>query len=188
MTTTAVVVIIICICVIIAAAGVGFVFWRRQRSRRLRSRFGPEYDRTVAEFGSRPKAEGVLLERQHRMQKVPIHSLSPQQRDSFAGQWHDVQKQFVDDPGASIDKADRLVYEVMLARGYPMADFEHRAEDLSVDHPQVVLNYRAAHAVARRHQDGQAATEEMRMALVYYRDLFDELLEARMAGPREVKR
>jgi hypothetical protein len=99
-----------------------------------------------------------------------------------------VQAHFVDDPAASIQEADRLVMDVMRARGYPMSEFEHRAEDLSVDHPHVVRNYRAAHAIALQHETGQASTEDLRKALVYYRDLFDDLLEARMAGHKEHRR
>ena len=185
MTTTSIVVLIIA--VIVVAAVVWYLL-REQRSKKLRSRFGPEYDRVLREQGSRTKAEQALAARQRRVEKIDIHPLSLQDRDRFAAQWHETQARFVDDPAGSIREADRLVYEVMLARGYPMSDFEHRAEDISVDHPHVVTNYRSAHEIAMHDEKGQASTEDLRKAMVYYRDLFDDLVEAPAVGAREVKR
>jgi hypothetical protein len=181
MTTTAIILVILAVVVLAAAA---FFFVREQRSKRLRSRFGPEYEYAMREFGSRPKAEEALAKREARMEKIHVRPLSHEDHVRFADQWHDVQAHFVDDPGGSVREADRLVSDVMRARGYPMSEFEHRAEDLSVDHPHVVRNYRAAHEIAMAHEKGQAGTEDLRKGLVYYRDLFDELLEARVAGPR----
>jgi hypothetical protein len=177
--------------VIIAAVVIAVMAWhlaRERRSRRLRSRFGPEYEFAVREIGSKPRAEDALERREKRMDKIQVRPLSHEDHVRFSDNWHDVQAHFVDDPAASIREADRLVCDVMRARGYPMSEFEHRAEDLSVDHPHVVRNYRAAHDIAQRHETGQASTEDLRQALVYYRDLFDELLEARMAGHREHRR
>jgi hypothetical protein len=123
------------------------------------------------------------------MEKIHIRPLPPDQRERFAEQWHDVQARFVDDPEGSIAQADTLVNEVMQARGYPMGDFESRAEDISVDHPHVVRYYRAAHAIATRRGRGEASTEDLRKAVVYYRDLFDELLGVHAhAGTREERR
>jgi hypothetical protein len=173
---------------VIIVAIVAWAILRQQRSKKLRYRFGPEYEDAVSKYGSSPKAEDALLARRKRVEKLPIKSLSPEERDRFAEQWHTVQSQFVDDPAGSIEQADRLVCDVMKARSYPMSDFDSRAEDLSVDHPQVVRNYRAAHAIALRRDRGEAGTEDLRQALVYYRDLFDELLEAHMAGPHVVER
>jgi len=161
---------------------------RERRTKELRSRFGPEYEYAMREFGNRPKAEDALAARQRRMGKLNVHPLSTEERDRFSNQWHDLQARFVDDPSGSIEEADRLVCDVMKARGYPMAEFEHRAEDLSVDHPHVVRNYRAAHQIALRREQGQANTEDLRQGLVYYRDLFDELLDAHVAGHREQRR
>jgi hypothetical protein len=175
------------IAVVILAAVVAVLVWylvRENRSKRLRSRFGPEYDRTLRETGSRPEAEEALARRERRVERIHVRSLSRDERDRFAQEWHDVQARFVDDPPASIDDADRLVCDVMRSRGYPMSDFDRRAEDLSVDHPYVIRNYRAAHDIATRHEKGEASTEDLRKALVYYRDLFDDLLEAHAAGPR----
>ena len=185
MTTTALIVVIVAV---VALAVVAWFFLREQRSKRLRSRFGPEYEHAVREFGTRPKAEDALAAREQRMEKIHVRPLSHEDHMRFADEWRSVQSRFVDDPGESIHEADRLVNDVMRARGYPMAEFEHRAEDLSVDHPHVVRNYRAAHDIALAHEKGQAGTEDLRKGLVYYRDLFDELLEARMAGPREGRR
>ncbi len=168
--------------VVIILAIVFWLLWNRNRSARLQSRFGPEYDEAVRAHGSRAGAEDALLNRQKRMQNVQIRRLLPEERDRFADQWLQTQNEFVDSPLKAIQDADRLVSELMLARGYPMADFDRRAEDLSVDHPRVVQNYRAAHEVALRSE--QASTEDLRKGLVHYRDLFDELLEAHATGPR----
>lgn len=180
--------LLIIIGVVIVAAMVAWYFLRQERSKKLRSQFGPEYEHAVQQYGGQNKAEDALMARQKRREKAHIQSLSHTERERFAVQWHNVQSEFVDDPARSIQDADHLVCEVMTARGYPMLEFENRAEDLSVDYPHVVRNYRAAHAIASRHDAGQASTEELRQALVYYRDLFDELLEAHVAGPREVRR
>jgi hypothetical protein len=185
MTTTGIVLIIIAV---IAVAVLAWYLMRERRTKELRSRFGPEYDHAVREFGDRPKAEDALAARQKRREKLNIHTLSNDERDRFANNWHELQARFVDDPSGSIEDADRLVCDVMKARGYPMSEFEHRAEDLSVDHPHVVRNYRAAHQIAMRREQGQASTEDLRQGLVYYRDLFDELLEAHVAGHREQRR
>lgn len=179
MTTTAV--IIIAVVIVAAVAVAAWLLFRQQRSKRLRSKFGPEYESAVRQYGSAPRAEDALLARQKRIEKLHIRPLPPDERDRFASQWHDVQSRFVDDPAESIESADQLVCDLMSARGYPMSEFEIRAEDLSVDHPQVVRNYRAAHAIRLQRDSGQASTEDLRQALVYYRDLFDELLEAHMA-------
>jgi hypothetical protein len=64
----------------------------------------------------------------------------------------------------------------MRSRGYPVEDFEQRAGDLSVEHPALVENYRAAHEIARRRAQGQAGTEDLRSAFIGYRALFKELL------------
>jgi hypothetical protein len=185
MTTTGIVLIIIAV---IAIGALAWYLMRERRTKELRSRFGPEYEYAMREFGNRPKAEDALAARQRRMEKLNVHPLSNEERDRFSNQWHDLQARFVDDPSGSIEEADRLVCDVMKARGYPMSEFEHRAEDLSVDHPHVVRNYRAAHQIAMRREQGQANTEDLRQGLVYYRDLFDELLDAHVAGHREQRR
>jgi hypothetical protein len=166
--------------IVIAAAAVVILFaiwWAASRKRRtshLREGFGPEYDRTVDEAGSRRKAESELSDREKRRQDLDIRPLAPGAHDRFADRWSTVQERFVDDPGGSLKDAHVLVVEVMRERGYPTDDFEQRAADVSVDHPDVVENYRSAHAITER---DDADTEDQRQALVHYRALFDELLE-----------
>jgi hypothetical protein len=188
MTATGITLLVIAVAVLVIVGVLAWYLARERRSKRLRSRFGPEYEHTLREAGSRTQAEETLARREKRVESIHVRSLARDQRDHFAQDWHDVQGRFVDDPPGSIEDADRLVNDVMRARGYPMSDFERRAEDLSVDHPYVVRNYRAAHEIAMRHDKGQASTEDLRRALVYYRDLFDDLLEAHAAGPRETRR
>jgi hypothetical protein len=180
MSTLAIILIAV---VIVLCAIVAWLLISRQRSRRLRSRFGPEYQRTVNELGSRSKAERDLERREKHVQRLNIRPLAPAARDRFAEAWREDQARFVDDPKGAVIEADRLVAEVMRERGYPVADFEQRVDDISVDHPHLVQNYRAAREIVVRHKRGEASTEDLRQALVYYRALFDELLEV-----QEVKR
>jgi len=158
-----------------------FVAWwflhRRRRSDELRSKFGPEYDRTVRHVGDVGRAEATLTARAQRVERLSIHPLTPQDHKRFSEGWQRLQEQFVDDPSSAITAADRLVGEVMHARGYPIGDFEQRVEDVSVDHPTVVSNYRAARVIAQAHERGRAGTEELRQAMIHYRALFQDLLE-----------
>jgi hypothetical protein len=156
---------------------------RKQQSLNLRQRFGPEYDRTVNELGDRGKAEAELEARTKRVARLDIVPLAAGDASRFKEAWNAVQARFVDDPKAAVVQADRLVYELMAKRGYPMGDFEARAADISVDHPGVVSNYRAARAIALADERGQADTELLRRAVVHYRALFDELLVVREAEP-----
>jgi hypothetical protein len=185
MTTTGIVLLIAAVIVIAVFA---WYLVREQRSKRLRSRFGPEYDDVLRRYGDRPRAEEALAGREKRMESVHIRPLSHEEHDRFGEQWHNVQGRFVDDPPGSIHDADQLVCEVMRSRGYPMSDFNRRADDLSVDHPLVVRNYRLAHEIAESHEKGQASTEDLRQALVYYRDLFDDLLDVHVSGSRGTRR
>ena len=184
MTTLGIVLIILA--VVAVTIGVWF-YLRQQRTRKLNAQFGPEYDRAVQRFGSRERAEADLEDRQKRMEHIYIHTLSGPDRERFATEWHQIQSRFVDDPPGSIREADRVVCDLMKEMGYPVSDFEHRAADLSVDHPLVVRNYRAAHEVALGLDDDGIDTEDLRRALVYYRDLFDELLGVH-EGRREMRR
>ena len=172
--------------IVIAVIAVLFIFWTVARQRRtadLKRRFGPEYDRVLQESGPR-KAEATLLEREKRVEKFNIRALPADERERFVTAWRSVQSRFVDDPKGAVSQADLLVNEVMRARGYPMTDFEQRAADISVTHPHVVGNYRAAHQIALRHQQGHATTEDLRQAMICYRSLFDDLLEPAPVGPR----
>lgn len=174
MSTTAVIIVV---AVVIALAALGWFLYHRWRSKELRARFGPEYSRVVNQYGNEGKAEDALAARTRRMEKIHIRRLSREDHQRFADQWQTVQRNFVDDPAGAIQRADALVGEVMRAEGYPMANFEHRAEDISVDHPEVVQKYRLAHAIKERQAQGKAYTEDLRQAVIYYRDLFDDLLE-----------
>ena len=164
--------------VILAVLAIAFWLWnQKQQSRRLEQRFGPEYNRTVDELGSRSKAEAELRNRERRVERLEIVPLAPADAERFSQEWKTLQGRFVDNPKGVLMEADQLVRELMLKRGYPMADFDHRAADISVHHPAVVEHYRAAQAIALRDRRGEADTEEMRKAVVHYRALFDDLLE-----------
>ncbi|HEU4957687.1 MAG TPA: hypothetical protein VFT40_08685 [Sphingomicrobium sp.] len=168
--------------VLIAIVG-GLILFNRRRSDHLRERFGSEYERQVQELGSRSKAEADLAEREKRVSKLTIQPLSPADQDRFLDRWTKVQATFVDDPERSVDYADALLAEVMSARGYPVSDFEQRAGDISVDHPNVVQHYRAGHDIALRHSRGEASTDDLRQALIHYRSLFEELVTERAPLP-----
>jgi hypothetical protein len=157
---------------------------RRRQSQRLQQRFGPEYSRVLSERGDRTKAEAELMAREKRVGRLQLVPLTPQDAAKFSEAWGVLQTRFVDNPRGVVVDADRLVRDLMIKRGYPMADFERRAADISVDHPAVVEAYRSARAIAVRDQQGQASTEELRTAVVHYRTLFDELLEIR--HPRQI--
>jgi hypothetical protein len=165
--------------VIVLLALLAFFAGRQRRSRRLQDRFGPEYDRTVSEAGDRRAAEADLVERTERREQFDIVPLEPEARARYVEAWRHTQAQFVDEPAEATREADRLITSVMRDRGYPVDDFEQRAADLSVDHPQVVDDYRAAHAIAAANDRSEASTEDLRQALVHYRSLFEDLLEDR---------
>ena len=158
-----------------------WVYTSRRQRVNLRERFGPEYERTVEAVGT-ARAESILRERSERVSRFNLRKLTQDQADAFAREWRRVQALFVDNPDGAVGEADQLVTQVMAARGYPIEDFERRADDLSVDHPVVVQNYRTARALALRRQRGEAGTEEMRQAVVNYRELFNELLEVDTRG------
>jgi type II secretory pathway pseudopilin PulG len=174
--------IVIAVIVIVVIVAVAFFVMQRRRAERerasaqLRGRFGSEYDRAVQEYGSTDTAESMLRSREERVQKLDIRPLGESERARFANSWQSVQAKFVDDPPGAVGDADGLVRQVMEARGYPVGDFEQQASNVSVDHPDVVENYRAGHRIALAQQGGQAGTEDLRQAMVHYRALFQELL------------
>jgi hypothetical protein len=169
---SAAIVVLAVLAVIITRAAVN-----RRRTRRLKERFGPEYERTVGEVGEQRSAEQELVGRERKRNKLDIVALSPEARERYAATWRTVQTAFVDEPATAVGEADRLVTEVMRERGYPIDDFEQRAADVSVDHPQVVENYRSGHSIYRSQEAGDVGTEDQREAFVHYRALFEELLE-----------
>jgi hypothetical protein len=177
MTTVPMNTLILAIVLIVLAVGaVAWLVMQKQRSANLKRRFGPEYDRAVKEYGGRSKAEAELSKREQRVAGLNIIPITAAEAARFSNAWTSLQGRFVDDPKGVVAEADLLVRELMVKRGYPMGDFELRAADISVDHPSVVKNYRAAQIIALRDARGEADTEELRTAVVHYRTLFDELL------------
>lgn len=168
--------IIIGVALVVIVAIAAFIYSRKRRTERLRSQFGSEYDRTVQETGTQRRAETELEKRKERVAALHIRPLSAGDRDRFIELWRGAQARFVETPGGAVTEADQLVRDVMAARGYPITDFEQRAENISVDHPRVVENYRAAHEIALRQAQGQAGIEDLRQAMIHYRTLFDELV------------
>jgi hypothetical protein len=166
--------------VAIAAAvilGIAWMVTQQRNTSQVAERFGPEYEREVRATGDRRRAVSELEAREKRVEALDIRPLSRDEQHRFNNSWHSVQTQFVDDPAEAVDQADVLVAEVMQARGYPVGDFEQRTEDISVGHADVVQNYRAAHQIALRNEEGQATTEDLRQAMMHYRSLFDDLLD-----------
>ncbi len=175
--TTLIIIGVLFVLGVLGAIGVAIWFYTKtQRTKALRSKFGPEYNRAVRVEGGTGGAEQLLQERQKRVAKLNIKPLTDNQRTEFADAWEHAQAQFVDDPEAAVANADVLVQEVMSLRGYPVTDFEQRVADVSVDHPAVVQNYRIAHDIAAQHEREGVGIEKLREALIHYRALFADLL------------
>ena len=168
---------VVVIVLILVVVVVLYVRNRRNTTAGFRNRFGPEYDRAVLEHGSERKAQVKLADRETRVENLKIRALTVAERGRFSADWQSVQSRFVDHPKGAVTEADELVSSLMQARGYPVADFDQRAADISVDHPRLVENYRSAHGVAVRIGRDQANTEDLRTAMIQYRNLFDELVE-----------
>jgi hypothetical protein len=177
-------VVLVAVAVVALALGaaLAWYFGRKRKSTRLKKRFGPEYDTVVSETGDRALAEEELRRRKHRVEKLHIKPLPDEARARYADEWRAVQSEFVDHPASAVAAADDLVERVMEVRGSPMADFDTRAADVSVDHPGVVKNYREGHALAMRAKRGSATTEDLRQAMVHYRALFEDLVERRVTN------
>ena len=179
---TAIIVAIVAVLVVFAV----LLVTRRRKTEHLKQKFGSEYDRLVHQHGDPQRAETVLVEREKRVAHLELRTLPPAERDRYGAQWGLVQKKFVDDPKGAVNEADRLVTEVMNARGYPMSEFNQRADDISVTYPNAVGNYRAAHDIVVRHGKGLSSTEDLRKAMVHFRSLFDELLGKPGVAHKEV--
>lgn len=173
----------IIVAAIIVVAILVLIGWIGLRRRRLQSQFGPEYGRVAAESGSKWRADSELAARQQRRQKLDIRPLEPEAAERYARDWQQLQARFVDQPYEAVAQADRLVMTVMRERGYPTDNFDQHAANLSVDYPNLVDNYRGAHAVATKQKS--ANTEELRTAMLHYRALFDELLGIPRDGQRD---
>ncbi len=147
MSTGAIVAIIVVI-LIVAALLVGFVTSTRRR--RLRERFGPEYDRAVSEHDSRREAEAELAQRQRRVRELDIRPLTPAARAQYSSEWTAVQEQFVDAPQAAVTGAQTLVSAVLQDRGYPTDAYDQEVADLSVEHAATLDHFRAAHDISQQ--------------------------------------
>jgi hypothetical protein len=179
--------IVLAAVVILVIAVLAWLYMRKRRKTTadLRQRFGPEYERVVREHGSERKAEAHLADREKRVDNFKIRDLDPMERERFSKQWQSVQSRFVDSPKGAVTEADDLVSSLMKTRGYPVSDFDQRAADVSVDHPRVVENYRSAHEIALRVGKNGATTEDLRSAMIHYRSLFEELVQAPATGARK---
>ena len=158
---------------------------RAQRTKRLKERFGPEYDRAVNEMGDKRQAEDDLDARLAHVNTLNIRPLTPEEVNRYALQWQKTQTEFVDEPLTALQKADHLIREVMKARGYPVEDFEQRAADISVDYPELVTDYRGLHMIAVKEADDKVSTEEMRQAMVHGRALFENLVSTSTSTQEE---
>jgi hypothetical protein len=174
---TLIIVLIAAVCLILIGIAV-YLFQRKRNTVKLRNHFGSEYDRAVAEHGSQRKAEAGLAARESRVDKLKIRELGASQRERFVTDWHTIEARFLDHPKGAVTEADELVSSLLQARGYPVAGFEQSVEDVSVNYPRMMEYYRAAHAVAVRPGKIEASTEELRSAMIDYRTLFDELVQA----------
>ena len=171
-------VLIAIIVAVIVVVGLAFWFIQQRRRTELKGRFGLEYDRTIKTAETRGQGEKQLAEREKRVEKFQLKTLEPKETQRFSAEWISAQGHFVDEPSSAIKEADGLVQQIMSARGYPITNFEQQAADISVDHPEVISNYRAAHTIAEKNQTDGSSTEDLRQAMVYYRSLFEELLGA----------
>jgi hypothetical protein len=181
-------VVIVIIAAMLAASAAGYWWVRRRQSDRLRQQVGPENDQAVSEYGGADKAEAAPRQRTERVAKLDIRRLSASERERFEAAWNHAQRQWIDDPSGGVATADELVQELMAARGYPTVDFEQRAADISVDHPDLVRNYREAHSLSIASREGRVGTDGLRTGFVRYRELFTELLESDSYGRSDGER
>jgi FtsZ-interacting cell division protein ZipA len=171
--------IVVGVLVVLAIVGAGFVLARvvrERRSRELRATFGAEYERAIEDTGDQRAAEDELEQRIDRHHKLDVRELDPRARARYGEEWRAVQSRFVDDPRGAVREADDLVQRVMRDRGYPTEDFDQQVADVSVDHAEAVPSYRSAHAVLLSNASGAVATDDLRQAMVHYRDLFADLV------------
>jgi len=182
--TTVIVLAIVAALVIVGLFGI--VLSRRQRTKHLQKKFGSEYERTVNQLGDKRQAEDELETRLDHVKTLDIRPLSAEETDRFTNEWQMTQAEFVDVPLAALQKADRLLREVMKAKGYPVEDFEQRAADISVDYPELVADYRGLHLIAIKSDDEEVSTEEMRQAMIHGRALFENLVK-KETGAEEVE-
>jgi hypothetical protein len=174
-TNTTVIILAVIVAFIIGGL-LGAAFNRQRRTKRLQEKFGPEYERTLNEIGDRRQAEHELEARLDHVKTLDIRPLSAEETERYTNQWRATQAEFVDEPLGALQKADRIIREVMKAKGYPVEDFEQRAADISVDYPDLVVDYRELHLIAVKEEREEVSTEEMRKAMVHGRALFENLV------------
>lgn len=177
MNVTPAMLIIGVIVLLLIGAALGISFSRRQRTKNLQERFGPEYDRTLQKVGDQRQAESELEQRVGHVKSLDIRPLSAEEVKRYTDEWRLTQAEFVDQPLSAVQKANRLIKAVMKARGYPVDDFEQRAADISVDYPHLVEDYRGLHALAVKGEKDNLTTEELRQAMIHGRALFDTLVQ-----------
>jgi FtsZ-interacting cell division protein ZipA len=179
--------VILLIVVVVAVAVAAWAFIQREKTLKLRNKYGTEYDRLADQEKSARRAETILETREKRVAKFNIRPLRQDEIERFAADWRVVQEHFVDDPRSAVSQADRLINDALKTRGYPMSEFEQQAADLSVEYPQVVDNYRKAHTIAQQDLRGSSSTEDLRKAMQYYRSLFEYVLGQHINQMEEVR-
>jgi hypothetical protein len=167
---------IIIVVVIVAVALCAVAAVPAIRSRRLKKQFGSEYDRVLEKHDNRRRGEAELADRQRRVGGLPLHDLSPAEHDQFLADWAGLQERFADAPGAVTAEAGGLVQSVMRARGYPDDDPEQTLADLSVHYGGALDQYRTAQEASAQAGADQVNTEQLRVALLSYRELFNQLV------------
>jgi hypothetical protein len=191
MNTNTILLIVIPVAIALVIVGLlGVVIGRRQRTKKLQEKFGPEYDHIISERGDQHQAEHELAARLDHVKALDIRPLSVEEVDRFTSLWRATQAEFVDEPLTAMQKADQLIRNVMEAKGYPVEDFEQQVADISVDYPDLVMDYRGLHLIAVKGREENVSTEEMRQAMVHGRALFENLMknhEAATAVKEEVK-
>jgi hypothetical protein len=184
-TNTQVMVTLVEIVLAIVVAIFGYLIYRKSRTHAFRTRFGPEYDRAVMTHGSSRRAEAKLADRETHVKTLELRDLGATERERFVADWQVVQARFVDHPKSAVNEADELISMLLVARGYPKGSFDQRAADISVSYPRVMEDYRLANGIAVRPGRADASTEELRTAMIQYRNIFDELVQAQKPGGKE---
>ncbi|WP_194815348.1 hypothetical protein [Nocardia sp. XZ_19_385] len=178
---------VVVIAVVVVLALLGLLLWPMLRRRRLREKFGPEYDRTLQEAEDRKAAERELAQRERRHSELELRELPQERKEQYLMEWAGVQEKFVDHPAEAMVAADRLVTTIMAERGYPTESYDQQVADLSVQHAATLGHYRTAHEIATRRDENGASTEEMRTAIVHYRELFQDLMNGHSQHSKDIK-